>query len=272
MGSFALRDAGDVEHRVFVGQRIEAGVVAERPFGAQLAEFDVALEHDLGIGRELPDRGLALHHLDRALIAGSPRSSSRPDRAAAAGSRSTSLPDRRRCATATSMRCLPSAAASGGSVPRPVCASASACRWCARRRPACGTFRNCVCRSAGSARRHERQRDEAAAVVRPALENRVIEERELVGANHLLAGRFAATVWERTRPLRPASAASSAWPACLRARAFPGTRRCASATRVHGADFECDAHALLARERVDQHGNCSIPSDFRRAAPGHRCS
>ena len=47
------RDAGEVEHRVVVGLRIEAGVIAERPFAAPLARLDVALEHDVRARRHL---------------------------------------------------------------------------------------------------------------------------------------------------------------------------------------------------------------------------
>ena len=60
-----MRDAGDVEHRIIVFERIEAGMVAERSFAAQLAQFDIAFEHDLGIGGNFQIRSLALHHLDR---------------------------------------------------------------------------------------------------------------------------------------------------------------------------------------------------------------
>ena len=46
----AMRDAGDVEDRVVVVERIEAGVIAEGAFAAQLAQFDVAFEDDLAVG------------------------------------------------------------------------------------------------------------------------------------------------------------------------------------------------------------------------------
>ena len=61
----ALRNAGDVEDRIVVRQRVVAGVVAERPFRAQFAQRDVALQHDLGVGRHFKIAGLALDHLDR---------------------------------------------------------------------------------------------------------------------------------------------------------------------------------------------------------------
>ena len=52
---------------VLVRQRVEAGVVAERAFGAQFAQLDIAFEHDLGIRRHFEVARLALHHLDRTL-------------------------------------------------------------------------------------------------------------------------------------------------------------------------------------------------------------
>ena len=64
--SLALGHAGHVEHRVLVGERVEPGVVPERTFGPQLAQFHIALEHDLGLGRNFEIAGSALHHLDRA--------------------------------------------------------------------------------------------------------------------------------------------------------------------------------------------------------------
>ena len=62
-----MRDAGDMEDRIVIGQRIEAGVVAEWPFGAHLAQLDVALEHDLRVRGHLQIDGFALHQLDRRL-------------------------------------------------------------------------------------------------------------------------------------------------------------------------------------------------------------
>jgi hypothetical protein len=64
-GVFAMGDAGDVEDRILVLHGVEAGVVAEGAFGAQLAEFDVAFEDDLGVGRDFEIDGFALHDLDR---------------------------------------------------------------------------------------------------------------------------------------------------------------------------------------------------------------
>ena len=60
-----MRDAGEVKDRIIVVERIEARMIAERPFAAQFAQFDVAFEHDLGLCGHLDVDGFALHHLDR---------------------------------------------------------------------------------------------------------------------------------------------------------------------------------------------------------------
>ena len=70
----AVRDAGDVKHRILIFQRIEAGVVAEWPFGAQLVEIHVTFKHDLRRGGNFQVDGLALHQFDRLLRAGIRRS------------------------------------------------------------------------------------------------------------------------------------------------------------------------------------------------------
>src|ERR1039457_6224155 len=64
---FAVRDAGNVEHRILVFQRVEAGVVAEGPLGAKFVKIDVAFEDDLGSGRNFEVNGLAFHQFDRLL-------------------------------------------------------------------------------------------------------------------------------------------------------------------------------------------------------------
>ena len=54
-----------MEDRERFGRRVEAGVVAERAFGAELVLLDVALENDLGMRRDLEVDGDALDELDR---------------------------------------------------------------------------------------------------------------------------------------------------------------------------------------------------------------
>ena len=61
---FAVRDAGDVEHGIIIGERIIARMVTERPFAAHLVRAHIALEHDFRARRHLEIDRLALHHLD----------------------------------------------------------------------------------------------------------------------------------------------------------------------------------------------------------------
>ena len=63
MGSLAVRDAGQVKHRVLIGQRVEAGVIAEWPLAAQLAQFHVAFQNNLRMGWHFEIDRLALHDL-----------------------------------------------------------------------------------------------------------------------------------------------------------------------------------------------------------------
>ena len=58
-GVFAVGDAGDVEDGVVLLHGVEAGVVAEGAFGAELAELDVAFEDVLGVGGDFEVDGLA---------------------------------------------------------------------------------------------------------------------------------------------------------------------------------------------------------------------
>ena len=66
-GVFAVGDAGDVEDGVVLGHGVEAGVVAEGAFGAELVEFDVAFEDDFGVGGDFEVDGFALDQLDGLL-------------------------------------------------------------------------------------------------------------------------------------------------------------------------------------------------------------
>src|SRR5579864_2011862 len=66
-GFFAMRNAGDVEDGVEIVQRIETGVVAERAFGAELVEVDVAFENDFSVGWDFEIDRLALDEFDGLL-------------------------------------------------------------------------------------------------------------------------------------------------------------------------------------------------------------
>ena len=59
-----VRDRGDVQHRVLVGQRVVAGVIAERPFGAHIIRVHVAFDDELGRGGDFQVDGLAFDHFD----------------------------------------------------------------------------------------------------------------------------------------------------------------------------------------------------------------
>ena len=61
---------------IVVRLRVEAGVIAERSLAPPLARLDVALEHDVRARRHFEIDGDALHHLDAALRARNPPSSS----------------------------------------------------------------------------------------------------------------------------------------------------------------------------------------------------
>ncbi len=61
----AVRDGGDVEDGIRLGQRVIAGVIAERAFVAQrFGGVDVAFDDEVGVGGHLQGVGLALHELN----------------------------------------------------------------------------------------------------------------------------------------------------------------------------------------------------------------
>ena len=64
-GVFAPCEAGNVERRELVLERIITGVVAERPFGADVVEVHVAFQHDFRVGGHLQVYGLAGHEFQR---------------------------------------------------------------------------------------------------------------------------------------------------------------------------------------------------------------
>ena len=64
-GVFAVRDGGDVEDGIRLGQRVVAGVVAERAFVAQrLGRVNVAFDDEVGVGGDFEVVGLALDEFD----------------------------------------------------------------------------------------------------------------------------------------------------------------------------------------------------------------
>src|SRR6185312_8100118 len=62
-----MRDAGDVQHRVFVFEGVETCVIAEWAFSAEFVQLDVAFQNNLGRRRYFQIDGLAFHKLNRFL-------------------------------------------------------------------------------------------------------------------------------------------------------------------------------------------------------------
>ena len=92
----APRDRREVEHGVVAGQRVVAGVVAERALEPLLGGVDVALQHDLGLRRHLEVDRAARAPSRRRCRAASRRRRPRRCRAAAAPRPRRSSRDRRR--------------------------------------------------------------------------------------------------------------------------------------------------------------------------------
>ena len=93
----AVIDRLDVEHRAELGAAgIVAGPFAERAFDDALVRRDIALQHDLGAGRERQAGDLALHHLHRPCRANHRPRRSRTRRRAPPVRRRRSTADRRR--------------------------------------------------------------------------------------------------------------------------------------------------------------------------------
>jgi hypothetical protein len=64
-GVFAVRDGGDVEHGIRLGQRVIVGVVAERAFVAQrLSRVNITFDDEVGVGGDFEVVGLALDEFD----------------------------------------------------------------------------------------------------------------------------------------------------------------------------------------------------------------
>src|SRR5690348_18142599 len=61
---FAMRHAGDVKYRKLAFEGVTAGVVAERTFGAQFAQVNVAFQYDLRICGDFKIDRLATDEFD----------------------------------------------------------------------------------------------------------------------------------------------------------------------------------------------------------------
>ena len=64
-GVFAPCEAGNVKRREFVREGVITGVVAERPFDADVVEVHISFQHDFGVGRDLQVHGFAGHQFQR---------------------------------------------------------------------------------------------------------------------------------------------------------------------------------------------------------------
>ena len=62
-----MRDAAQMKHRVEIFQRIEAGMIAERPLSSKLVEMHVTFKNNFGRGRDLEINRFAFHQFDRLL-------------------------------------------------------------------------------------------------------------------------------------------------------------------------------------------------------------
>ena len=184
-----VRDRRHVEHRERVRRRVEAGMVAKRPFQPVLVGIDVAFDHDLGVGRGLDVLRDALderHRLaaqppgQQVLVdVGRQRGGPAPrlGRVAAQGDRArdTVLLDGARLALVLR----------AAFVALPVHAQRAAVVFLQAVHAHVARPRDRI------ARDDLRQGDVRAAVLRPAGGDRQQVQRGIVGDDHLLAGRFA---------------------------------------------------------------------------------
>ena len=248
-GVAAVGDGGEVEHRVAVGQGVVAGVVAEGPLHSGLVQVHVAFEHELGVGRHLQVDRAALHEIHRlaAQEAGEEHLVQHPGqrcrgrvgdgRVGADGHRHLQPPTGR-------------AIVLGGIlVEVPVHA----------RGPLVVDLETVHAHVAptrlGVAGEDQRQGDVAAGVERPALEDRQSLEVDLVaGEHHLLA-----------RPLLhyPGLQRRQVLESRQRPQLLPGAAgKIGRDERLHatgqlfiGTHAQGEAHALVAAELVDEHGD-----------------
>ena len=60
-----MRDCRDMNDRVHIGQRVVAGMVAERPFHAALGGVNLSLDDELGVFGHFDVNGFGFHQMDR---------------------------------------------------------------------------------------------------------------------------------------------------------------------------------------------------------------
>ncbi len=219
-----MGNAGDVKDGVVLLQGVEAGVIAERAFGAQFVQLARSLRGRSPRAPALPDPRFRISPVRPAAGGESRRSGTPQLRAARARSRKRWSRDRCRWLPRLRARSLLCGRIDGGHgeialvaagrlrhgrtraarhlrarrrrSPQPLtqCSAApsgaaSACRWFGRRTPACDTCPCCACRCAGS-----RVITQGRVMKRPPssgqhLQHGKVQDAEIFAADDLLAGR-----------------------------------------------------------------------------------
>ncbi len=240
-----------MEDRVVVGERVEAGVIAEGAFVAQFAGFDVAFEDEFGVGRDFDIDGLALHHLDRALAeeAGDHHlvEVGRQGQDGGVHGRRVGADGDRHFHAGASLASAAAVVFRALFVGLPVHAAGAFVE-------DLHTVHAAVALAGvGVFGEDHGERDEAPAIVRPALQDGEIEEREAVLADDLLArpfgddpGKESAHLGEFGQHLELADDAFG--------HAHFEEFGDAGGDLIDGRDFERDLHLAHRREPVDQHG------------------
>ena len=103
------------------------------------------------------------------------------------------------------------------------------------------------------ARKHHRQRDEAAAVLRPAVQNRKVVQREIVAPDHFLARAAGHDLRKERAHLGQLRQHLQLADQPFRHCAFQITPRCAPATSSGESTSSAICIRFVAGERVDQH-------------------
>ena len=124
----------------------------------------------------------------------------------------------------------------------------------------------------GIAREHQGQRDEAAAIIRPALQNRVIEQREPVGAHYFLARSLGHDLGEKRAHL---GQFGQHFQLADKPLGHAHLQELHDAPRhfLHRVHFESDLHLAHRRKGVHQHRDLVAGGPLkqqRRSAPLHR--
>ena len=121
-------------------------------------------------------------------------------------------------------------------------------------------------------RKHHRQRNEAAAVLGPAFQHRIVEQRELLLPNHFLDRPALDLLGKKGAHLRELGQHAQFADQALRRLEFQVLGN-TSGDRLHRIDLQGQLHLPHARERIDQYGDVVTFGVFeqqRRTAPFDR--